>query len=98
MDSLVKVSRKPQALGNKLREGLQDFESLPQRFSSNKSAKRQGFYHQVERENYYKTIADVDDGFGGTIPMCREHTHPRSDERTMCFAAIPGETVIGPSH
>ena len=41
---------------------------------------------------HYRTIADVDDGFGA----CREHAHPRADSDSRIYAAIPGRTVIGP--
>ena len=45
---------------------------------------------------YYKSIPDVEDGFGGVIPACREYTFPRADERTRAFPAVRGGTVIGP--
>ena len=44
----------------------------------------------------YKTIADVDDGFGDRTPACREFSHPRTDADSRIFAAIPGRPVIGP--
>ena len=44
----------------------------------------------------YKTIADVDDGFGDRTPACRECTHPCADSDSRIYAAIPGRTIIGP--
>ena len=44
----------------------------------------------------YKTIADVDDGFGDRTPACREYTHPCADSDSRIYAAIPGRTFIGP--
>ena len=34
-------------------------------------------YHPVERNNWYQTRPDEDDGLGKITPMCREYTHPR---------------------
>ena len=42
-NSLMRESGKPRASENRLREGLQDFESLHELFSSNRSVKRRGF-------------------------------------------------------
>ena len=44
----------------------------------------------------YKTIPDVNDGFGGRTPACREYTHPRETSKIQIYAAIPGNTLIGP--
>ena len=44
----------------------------------------------------YKTIADLDDGFGDRTPACREYTNPRADSDSRIFAPISGRTVIGP--
>ena len=46
----------------------------------------------------YKTIADVDDGFGDRTPACREYTHPRAESNSRIYAAIPARTFIGPVH
>ena len=43
-----------------------------------------------------KTIPDADDGFGGRTPACREYTHPRDRANSRVYAAIPGNTIIGP--
>ena len=45
----------------------------------------------------YKTIPDVDDGFGDRTPACREHTLPRAHKNSRFFATIPGQTIIGPA-
>ena len=44
----------------------------------------------------YKTIADLDDGFGDRVPACREYTQTRADSDSRFFAPISGRTVIGP--
>ena len=44
----------------------------------------------------FKTIPDVDDGFGDFIPACREYILLRLDLNSRVFAAVPGGTVIGP--
>ena len=44
----------------------------------------------------YKTIPNVDDGFGDRTPACREHTLPRSNSDSRIYAAIPGQILMGP--
>ena len=44
----------------------------------------------------YKTKPDEDDGFGDPIPECREYTLPRANPQSRAYAAILGETIIGP--
>ena len=44
----------------------------------------------------YKTIPDVDDGFGDRTSACREYTLPREDQNSTIYATIPGQTIIGP--
>ena len=44
----------------------------------------------------YKTKPDEDDGFGDPIPECREYTLPRANPQSGAYAAILGETIIGP--
>ena len=46
----------------------------------------------------YKTIPDVDDGFGDRPPACREYTLPCANQnsRIYAYATIPGQTLIGP--
>ena len=44
----------------------------------------------------YKTIPDIDDGLGDRTTACREYTLPRADSDSSIYAAIPGQTFIGP--
>ena len=44
----------------------------------------------------YKTVADVDDGFGDRTPACREFSHPRAESDSRIYAAIPERTIFGP--
>ena len=44
----------------------------------------------------YKTIPDVDDGFGDRTLACREYTLFRGDSNSRIYSTIPGQTVIGP--
>ena len=39
---------------------------------------------------------DKDDGFGDPIPLCREYTLPRANPLSRAYAAILGETIVGP--
>ena len=44
----------------------------------------------------YKTILDVDDGFGDRTPACREYTLHREAQNSRIYANIPGQTTSGP--
>ena len=44
----------------------------------------------------YKTIPDVDDGFGDKTPACRGYTLHRANSDSRICATIPGQTIIGP--
>ena len=54
------------------------------------------FWRRVSVGMSYKTIPDVDDGFGDRTPACREYTLPREDSDSRIYATIPGQTIIGP--
>ena len=54
------------------------------------------FWRRVSIGMSYKTIPDVDDGFGDRTLACREYTLPRADSDSRIYAAIPGQTTIGP--
>ena len=79
-----------------MRTRLGKFESLPPESQLKHIYERAGFYHPVQRQNYYNTRADDDDGWGKITPMCREYIHLRSHSKSRCMAVIPGGSVIGP--
>ena len=54
------------------------------------------FWNRVSIAMCYKTIADVEDGFGDRAPACRECRLLRADSDSRIFAAIPGSTHTGP--
>ena len=55
-----------------------------------------GFMRSVCIGMYFKTIRDVDDGFGGTTGSCREYTLPRDHFHSELVGWISGHTKIGP--
>ena len=57
VNSLVKESGKPQASGNRLREGLRDFESATPDIQFKEVCEKSGFYRRVKKDKYYKTIS-----------------------------------------
>ena len=95
-NSLVCAPRTEPASGNRLRESLQKFESLSKTVQFTKVCEDASFWHRVSAGMSYKTIPDVDDGFGDFIPACREPTFPRTSPRSRAGAAILGGTLIGP--
>ena len=95
--SLVQTPRSDDlASGNRLRECLQNFETLEKSIQFSKVCEDTSFWKRVSIGMWYKTIADVDDGFGDRTPACRECTHPRADSDSRIHATIPGQTIIGP--
>ena len=83
-------------LENRLRECLQNFETLEKSIQFTKVCEDASFWKGVSVGMCYKTVADVDDGFGDRTPACREYTHPRADSDSRIYAAIPGRTFIRP--
>ena len=64
----LQTPRKQPASGNRLRESLQNFESLSKTIQFTKVCELASFWHGVEAGMSYKTIPDVDDGFGALHP------------------------------
>ena len=95
--SVVKAPRNAQpAAGNGMREVQQKFETLGTEVQFKRICKEAAFIHEVAVGRSYRTASDVDDGFGGRTPICREHTKPRTDSDSRIFAAIKQRTIIGP--
>ena len=86
----------PPASGNGLREHLENIELLSRVIQIAKISELASFWDPVAPGRIYKTTQDVDDGFGGFSPACREYTHPRHDPEARVFGVIPGRTLIGP--
>ena len=55
-----------------------------------------GFVREVSIEQYFLTIHDANDGFGGNTGSCREYTLPRDDQDSELSGWIRGHTKIGP--
>ena len=98
MNSLVQTPRDDQqASGNRFRDTLQSFEKLDKEpLFARVCGAAAAFLELVSVGMRYKTIPDDDDGFGGRTPACREYTHPREQANSGIYAAIPGNTIIGP--
>ena len=79
VNSLVQTPRDDQqASGNRLRDALQKFGKLEAEIQFARGAAI--FWERVSVGMQYKTIPDVDDGFGGRTPACREYTHPGQNQ------------------
>ena len=63
ISSLVKIPRAPPASENRMRRKLQSFESLSSRSQLKYLYEGAGFYHPVERNKFYRTRPDADDGW-----------------------------------
>ena len=94
VDSLVSSPRP--ASGNSLRENIQDFESLSQTIHFTKVCELASFWYWVSAGMSYKNRPEEDDVFGQIIPLCREYTLLRANPQSRGYAAILGETHVGP--
>ena len=88
------LSSPRRASGHKLRENIQDVESLSET-SIHKGLRTRTVLVPASVGMRYKTKPDQDDGFGDPIPSCRENTLPRSNPQSRVYAAILGETIVG---
>ena len=67
-----------------------------EKFPIYKSLWRHVILERVSIGMSYKTLLGVDDGFGDRTPACWDYTLPRADSDSRIYAAIPGQTIIGP--
>ena len=89
VNSLVQTPRSDDpASGNRLRECLQNFDTLEKSLQFTKVCEDASFWKRLPIGVCYKTIADVDNGFGDRTPACREFSHPRADSDSRIYAAI----------
>ena len=71
VNSLVRTPRSDDPVsGNRWRECFQNFETLKKEIQFTKVCEDASFYIRLSIGMCYKTIADVDDGFGDRTP-CR---------------------------
>ena len=96
VNTLVSTSRKPPASGNRLLKNLENFQLRSRVNQIAKISELAPFWDAVILGRCFKTAQDVDDGFGGFTPACREYTHSGYDSEARVFAAILGGTPIGP--
>ena len=97
VNSLLQTPRSDNpASANSLRECLQKFETLEKDIQFTKVCEDASFWRRVSIGMTYRTIPDVDDGFGDRTPACREYTLPRANSASRIYATIPGQTFIGP--
>ena len=84
--------------GNRLRENIQEFESLPQTVQFTNVCELASFWYRVSAGMSYHAKPDEDDGFGDPIPVCREYTLPGANPLPIAYATIPGENNHWTSH
>ena len=85
-----------QASGNRFQNARQGFEDLDTETLFASVCGAAAFWELVSVGMRCKTIPDVDDGVGGRTPACREYTHLREQTNSRIYAAIAGNTIIGP--
>ena len=74
VNSLVQTLRSDDPVsGNRMRECLQNFETLEKEIQFTKVCEDASFFERVCIGMCYTTVADADDGFGDRTPACREY-------------------------
>ena len=75
---------------------LKKFEEVPNEIQLTKAFEPAGCARRVSIGKYFKTIHDLDDGFGGTTGACEEYTLLRDKPDSEQIAWFGGHTRIGP--
>ena len=75
---------------------LKKFEEVPNEIQLTKAFEPAGCTRRVSIGKYFKTIHDLDDGFGGTTGACEEYTLLRDKPDSEQIAWFGGHTRIGP--
>ena len=96
VNSLVCTPRTQTASGYRWRERLQNSELRSKTSQLEKVWELASFWHTTEIGKCYTTIPAMDDGFGDSLPVCREYALLRADPQSRVFAAISGRTLSGP--
>ena len=97
MDSLVQTPRRTEgAAGHRLCVYLRQLELLEPEVQFSQIWDSAGFIRRFSVGTLYRTIQDLDDGFGDRIAACREYTFPRDDPESEIKLWIEGHTRIGP--
>ena len=80
-------SQLPLALGNRMLQNLESFESMPRRSQIEFLQTTAGFYHPVKVGRKNTLILHKEDGWGKCTSLCKEYTKPRNDKgfETVCF-------------
>ena len=82
---LVQTPRNDEpASGSRLRECIQNFETMEKEIQFSRIWENATFFHRVSFWN--ATVADVQDGFGDRTPACRGFSHPRADSNSRIYA------------
>ena len=91
-------SAKSGFLGTKhrLRDHLEQFKGLEREVQFTQIGESAGFLRRVSVGMHYRTIQDVDDGFGDRTRACRKYMLPRDDSNSVINLWIKGHTEIGP--
>ena len=84
------------ASGNRLRDHNERFETLSEDIKVTQTCEIAGFVRKVSPRQYFRTIHDVGDGFGGCTGACTEKTLPRDNDYSETVGWIRGHEKIGP--
>ena len=79
-----------------MRDHQEEVEHLSRETKVSQICTSAGFMRKVSVGQYFRTIHDVNDGFGIKTGSCREYRPRRDDQDSEPIAWIRGHTRIGP--
>ena len=96
MNTLIKAPETDvQATRNRLRDHQEKFANLSTQIKVSQTCEIAGFVRKVSPAQCFRTIHDIDDGFGEKTGACKEYTQPRDHENSEPVGWIRGFAKIG---
>ena len=92
VNSLVRTPRRnDEAVGNRMREFLKKYDDMEKEVQFTSVREPAAFARRVSIGMHYKTIHDLNDGFGDRKSACREYTLPGENQNSRIFAVTPSK-------
>ena len=96
LKSLVDIPMLPPALGNRMLQNLESFESMPRRNQMEFLRTTAGFYHPVKIGRTFSTTLHKEDGWRKCTSLCKEYAKPRNEKDSSPYVSIDAHKQIGP--
>ena len=96
LKSLVDIPKLPNALGNRMLQNVDNFESMSRGGQIEFLRTPAGFYHTVQVGRIFTTIRQKDDGWRRCTSLSKEYTKLRKDKDSRPYPSIDAYQQIGP--